>query len=202
MVSPKALKMDTQMQLNWRMGSFWHVGALLCAFLFFFQLPRVARSSDNVELLLQGQFDSEEAVASSEDSWEPKGILVTWKNLRPVDTTLGFLPPEFDLKLAVTDSEGELVARTMYGKRIAECQGDDASSTLPIGIKTLKPGEQVTCEVSLMRQFDLSLPGTYYVRASRYVAPLGEKELGVIESNSLKIIVDEDGIRVEEQLDE
>jgi len=71
-----------------------------------------------------------------------------------------------DVRFTVLDAQENLVPSTLHGKRIHDrSKRDDPRRGSNIAYKVL-PGKTLEFEFNLSRQFDLSLTGTYTVRAS------------------------------------
>lgn len=143
---------------------------------------------------------SEEAAGASEKAgegeghWQPLLLELAVVNTSGNKLVMGRFPPDYDFDLKVYDLTGKPVPRTSFGQKVHSIRGSRRIFSLPIGSVTLMPRESMQTRVNLSRHFDLSLPGKYFVQATRFVAP----EIGVIESNKLKVIVDDNGMRVEE----
>lgn len=110
------------------------------------------------------------------DNWKSVSIVATLKNSTDRDIRLMRVLDEYDFILEVFDAEDRQVALTLYGIRIRNLREPRRLVSLPIGYKVLKPGEGLSANINITRQFDITLPGKYFVRARRiYTSPDGRK---------------------------
>lgn len=158
-----------------------------------------------VQIMLKGNMEKGDANSAEMESrqWHPHiPISVVWLNKRASLVTVGRVPIDYDLDLSVVDEAGKKVPRTKFGLLIETLKADENISSLPFVFDRIAPRGEVTYVIDVAHQFDFSMPGTYFLQATRFVALHGEGDSGVIETNRLKIIVSEDSIRVEKLKDE
>jgi hypothetical protein len=93
--------------------------------------------------------------------------------------------PERDYEIAVTNLRGELVKLTEKGETL---RNNKEQYFRLLAIK-IKAGEQHKDTIDIAGLYDLSVPGVYYVNASRKVQKLNSNSWTDVESNTLTITV-------------
>ncbi len=93
--------------------------------------------------------------------------------------------PEREYEIAVTNLRGEPVRLTERGETLRNNKGQDFR-VLPLRVNG---GEQHKDTIDVASLYDLSVPGVYYVKASRRVQKLNSSLWTDVESNTLTITV-------------
>jgi hypothetical protein len=93
--------------------------------------------------------------------------------------------PEREYEIEVKNLRGELVKLTKRGETLRNNKGADFRL---LAIK-VNAGEQHKDTIDVAGLYDLSVPGVYYVKASRKVQKLNSDKWTDVESNTLTITV-------------
>lgn len=123
------------------------------------------------------------------DQWKPIFVAVAVINRGKNEAKILRLPDVYDVDLVVKNTKGKPVPRTAYGSHVQKMGSPPHFSLLPMAYHSIAPGQSIKYEINLSRQFDLSMPGTYFVQASRFIEPFGENKSGSVTSDKLKIVV-------------
>lgn len=105
---------------------------------------------------------------------------VTKKTLTLVETF-----PEREYEIEVNNLRGELVKLTARGETLRNNKG---ANFRVVGLK-VNAGEQHGDTIDVAGLYDLTVPGVYYVKASRRVQRLNSSLWANVESNTLTITV-------------
>jgi hypothetical protein len=119
-------------------------------------------------------------------------VAVTWKNTsgQPVLNAPEIPTAETKYRVYVQDEKGVLATETKMGRRIRTRKGEQGQDTVTVTqtgpFKYFQPGETMTEEIVLNKVYDLSKPGTYFVR----VQPQGDSDASA-QSNTVMITLTE-----------
>src|SRR5215213_7104480 len=116
------------------------------------------------------------AQANQHKAREPIAIEFLIQNVTKKTLTLVERFPERDYEIEAKNSRGE----TLRNNKGADFR--------VVGIK-VKPGEQRKDTIDVAQLYDLSVPGIYYVKATRWLQKLNSDSWVGVESNTLTITV-------------
>ena len=124
------------------------------------------------------------AQANQHKAREPIPIEFLIQNVTKKTLTLVERFPERDYEIEARNSRGELVKLTARGETLRNNKG----VFRVVGIK-VKPGEERKDTIDVAQLYDLSVPGIYYVKATRWLQKLNSNSWVGVESNTLTITV-------------
>jgi hypothetical protein len=124
------------------------------------------------------------AQANQHKAREPIPIEFLIQNVTKKTLTLVERFPERDYEIEAKNSRGELVKLTARGETLRNNKG----IFRVVGIK-VKPGEQRKDTIDVAQLYDLSVPGIYYVKATRWLQKLNSDSWVGVDSNTLTITI-------------
>lgn len=121
---------------------------------------------------------------------QPVLLRLTIKNVTKKDLEVHEALPRREFEINVKNSRGETVPLTDYGQQL---YGKHLFVTRRLGFKSrdikVAPGEERQETIDIAKLRDLSVPGTYYVKAMRRVKKQGGKGWGEVESNTVRVTI-------------
>ena len=96
----------------------------------------------------------------------PVMVIATLRNISTEVGQVYVTMDDWDYDFVVVDSSGKQVAKTEYGRWLAD--GERMGRVLTVDVP---PGGEIRKEFDLARLYVLKEPGRYYVRAVRAIAP-------------------------------
>jgi hypothetical protein len=125
------------------------------------------------------------AQANQHKAREPIPIEFLIQNVTKKTLTLVERFPERDYEIEAKNSRGELVKLTARGETL---RNNKRADFRVVGIK-VKPGEQRKDTIDVAQLYDLSVPGIYYVKATRWLQKLNSDSWVGVDSNTLTITI-------------
>jgi len=124
-----------------------------------------------------------------EDPWEPIIVTATLKGGRKETRIVRQI---HDIGILVTDSEGKEVSRTAYGEHFLRNLAPQRTGVGSRAIVPMELNETLGWDINVSRQYDLSLPGTYFIQAQHLLIPEPhtENEVRNLVSEKLEITID------------
>jgi len=112
-------------------------------------------------------------------------LRLTIKNVTRKDLEVREALPHREYEIDVRNSRGERVPLTNFGRQLLETSGVGFRETdIMVG-----PGEGRQDSVDIAKLCDLSVPGTYYVKAIRRVKKRTLRGWGEVVSNAVRITI-------------
>jgi hypothetical protein len=99
--------------------------------------------------------------AASVRSGVPIVVKLLLRNASSTLVSVGDSRPEYDYDLTVTDGSGKELPRTALGNQLLRHE----YSVLHSDSHDLEPGQEIEAEIEITRIYQVSQPGTYYMRA-------------------------------------
>jgi hypothetical protein len=116
---------------------------------------------------------------------QPVLLRLTIKNVTKRDLEVREALPRREYEIDVRNSRGETVPLTDFGQQLLE------NRWLGFRVRDIKvePGEERQDTVDIAKLRDLSVPGTYYVKAKRRIKKRNGKGWGEVASNMVRVTI-------------
>lgn len=142
--------------------------------------------SNTVTLIVREGFQLSARLEKQEVKFgEPVLLHLTLKNMTQDYLPLAHTIPHGEYKLDITIQEGKNPPLTKFGQSL---QQKEAAGNSGSGL-VLAPGQEQQEVVRVDQMYDLSVPGAYFITASRTIGKPDHKSWGEVVSNTVTLIV-------------